>query len=35
MFVKKNYHEGHNKNKNYSFKQALKDKHVDIVNDND
>ena len=25
MFVKKIYHEGHNKNKNYSFKQALKD----------
>jgi len=25
MFVKKVYHEGHNKNKNYSFKQALKD----------
>ena len=25
MFVKKIYHEGHNKNKSYSFKQALKD----------
>jgi hypothetical protein len=24
-FVKKIYHEGHNKDKNYSFKQALKD----------
>jgi hypothetical protein len=24
-FVKKIYHEGHNKNKNYSFKQALQD----------
>jgi hypothetical protein len=24
-FVKKVYHEGHNKDKNYSFKQALKD----------
>lgn len=24
-FVKKIYHEGHNKNKSYSFKQALKD----------
>ena len=24
-FVKKIYHEGHNKNPNYSFKQALKD----------
>jgi hypothetical protein len=23
--VKKIYHEGHNKDKNYSFKQALKD----------
>lgn len=25
LFVKKIYHEGHSKNKNYSFKQALKD----------
>jgi len=25
MFVKKIYHEGHRKNKNYTFKQALKD----------
>jgi hypothetical protein len=24
-FVKKIYHEGHNKDKNYSFRQALKD----------
>ena len=24
-FVKKIYHEGHNKDKNYSFKQALQD----------
>jgi hypothetical protein len=24
-FVKKIYHEGHDKNKNYSFKQALQD----------
>jgi hypothetical protein len=24
-FVKKIYHEGHNKDNNYSFKQALKD----------
>jgi hypothetical protein len=24
-FVKKIYHEGHNKNPNYSFKQALQD----------
>jgi hypothetical protein len=24
-FVKKIYHEGHNKDSNYSFKQALKD----------
>ena len=24
-FVKKIYHEGHNKNPNYQFKQALKD----------
>lgn len=25
MFVKKVYHDGHSKNKNYSFKQALMD----------
>jgi hypothetical protein len=25
LFVKKIYHEGHGKNKNYTFKQALKD----------
>ena len=25
VFVKKIYHEGHSKNKNYSFKQALTD----------
>jgi hypothetical protein len=25
IFVKKIYHEGHSKNKNYSFKQALSD----------
>lgn len=25
MFVKKIYHEGHSKNKQYSFKQALQD----------
>ena len=25
MFVKKIYHEGHNKDKSYSFKQALQD----------
>jgi len=25
LFVKKIYHEGHNKNKTYSFKQALQD----------
>jgi hypothetical protein len=25
IFVKKIYHEGHSKNKNYSFKQALTD----------
>ena len=25
MFVKKIYHEGHKKNSNYSFKQALSD----------
>ena len=30
-FVKKIYHEGHDKNPNYSFKQAMKDAHSTYI----